>query len=204
MGSRGDRQQTGPICPGSFVPHCEGCSVTLGPQEGQARASFPAALLQGMPLALELRQSSAQLPLAAFLCSQDKAGRPQASPSAHSYLAHPVLPHTPFSHHHSRCLPLPRTISWADMSEPQECQPGSETASLRKQRIPGFMQSLTHTWSGPLGARRACENGDPETHMHSHNHTSLQTQPTLTLTPSHWPAKAKSTADRTSLYSLTE
>lgn len=118
--------------------------------------------------------------------------------------AHPVLPHTPFSHHHSRRLPLPRTILWGDVSEPQECQPGSETASLRRRHIPGFMQSLTHTWSGPLGARRACENGDPETHMHSHNHTSLQTQPTLTLTPTHWPAKAKSTADRTSLYSLTE
>ena len=53
------------------------------------------------------------------------------------------------------------------MSKPQECQPGSETASLRRRHFPGFMQSLTHTWSGPLGARRACENGDPETHMHS-------------------------------------
>ena len=53
------------------------------------------------------------------------------------------------------------------MSKPQECQPGSETASLRRRHVPGFMQSLTHTWSGPLGARRACENGDPETHMHS-------------------------------------
>lgn len=48
--------------------------------EGQAGARFPEALLQGMPLALELWQSPAQPPSAALLCFQDKAGRPQASP----------------------------------------------------------------------------------------------------------------------------
>lgn len=79
MGTRAARQRSGPVCPGPFVPHCEGSSVMLG-WEGQAGAPFPEVLLQGMPLALELWQWPAQPPSAALLCFQDKVGRPQASP----------------------------------------------------------------------------------------------------------------------------
>lgn len=65
---------------GHLYPIVRAVALLWGPWEGQARAPFAEMLLQGMPLALELVQSSAQLPLAALLCFQDKVGRAQAHP----------------------------------------------------------------------------------------------------------------------------